>query len=362
MRKISVVSLLIGGLLIFYSLSLLAEVRVFKLYEAEIEVKGQGQDDREQAMKAGLLEVLTRVSGKQNLDHDSQITDAMTTMSKYVLSTRYQRKAADEGTQLVMWIKYNPSMVNRLLAQADLPVWDDKRPTTLIWLAIEDGRNRYILGSGEGTAVQAEFKNVLTELAKKRGVPVLFPIMDLEDTTRIRYSDISGSFIDAVKKASKRYGTDAILLGSVRRNGDNWQGRWTLLEKDNSHNFDASLQNMQSLVRGGINGLANYLSNVESDASPLVNYEDNSSNLKVTIGNIDSMNAYAELLKMISELKSIKRAEVLGLYDSYVLFSIEMKQDRGNFSQAARSIDKLKPVRSGIDSSSSDTLNYRYTP
>lgn len=368
MRKISVPVYLIYTLLIFCPHLLLAEVRVTKLYEAEIEVQGQGIEHRQEAIKTGLLEVLTKVSGKQNLQHETAISDALSSLSRYVERTRYRQVSILEGAKLVMWIQYNPTMVNQLLAQADLPVWDSKRPTTLIWLAVEDGANRYILGSSEASAEQAQIKAVFKKMAKKRGIPVMFPIMDLEDQTRIRYTDISAGFVDAVRRASKRYSTDAILLGSIRRMGDQWKGRWTLLESENTQNYQAGLQNMDSLLGSGVNGLANYLSNVIMDSSPLVDFQDeDASKLKVAVANITSVDAYAKMLKEISSLNVVKQAEVLGVFDSLILFSIELKPDSGSFRQAAASISTLKPIRnSGISNapvpSDSNIINYRYTP
>jgi len=373
------------SLLILCALSVQSEVRVANLYQTEVEVEDQSPSLRIEAMKKGLLIVLKRVSGSQKIENEEAIKESLGNPAIYRRSSRYKTIESKGASQLVIVIRFNPTQINRLLAKADLPIWGDKRPTTLIWIGIEDGRNRYILGSEQSNATTKLFKDEIKKIAGQRGIPILFPIMDLEDQQKIRYTDISGGFLDPVKKASKRYSTDAILLGKIRRRGSNlWKARWTLIIQGKSHFFETELSDLSVSSAAGVHGLANYLASNISESSPMVQYDDDAS-LKLAVSNINNMADYATVLKNIKKLKSVKQLQVIYVSESKILFSIELKSDLNRFKQAISNDPKLKVeededasplIESDKDSAGDQNnnssrsnlqnnagmLNYRYTP
>ena len=84
------------------------------------------------------------------------------------------------------------------------------------------------LVSGDSTP---EIVDLLEQASIKLGVPILFPLMDLEDQQKISFTDIWGGFSGAIHDASERYATEALLVGRIlqARNGL-WSARWNLYD------------------------------------------------------------------------------------------------------------------------------------
>jgi hypothetical protein len=52
--------------------------------------------------------------------------------------------------------------------------------------------------------------------ADERGLPIAWPLLDLEDLNAVSFIDVSGRFDDRIVAASARYRADAVLIGNVR--------------------------------------------------------------------------------------------------------------------------------------------------
>jgi len=69
-----------------------------------------------------------------------------------------------------------------------VPIWGKQRPSTLVWLVVEDEGGRRLIGTDE----ESEYLSVLKERASVRGIPMLIPLLDLEDNARLKPSDVWG--------------------------------------------------------------------------------------------------------------------------------------------------------------------------
>ena len=373
---ILMVSVLMSTLVLF------ADVRVSNIYEVEIPIENPTPEARGQATAKALLIVLVRISGKQNIETEDAIAEALKAPQQYRVSAREFSKSINGETKLILSVKFNATRINSLLARADLPIWSDRRPSTLVWVAIEDGRNRYILGSGstQTNKTTVSVKAEITRLAKERGVPVLFPLMDLQDQKSLRYSDIIGGFHDSIKKASARYGADTILVGKVRHRGpDSWRAQWTIITSDRTKFIESSRQPLSQVVASGVHGLANYLASHVSTNSPVV-VDTSEPRLKVAVSNINTMTDYASVVDYVSKLSSVRTVQVVDVNESTITLAVDLKSSVSSFKQSVSENPKLKVAEdddapmvisqdspnnndsSNATSAQNEALKYRYTP
>ena len=56
----------------------------------------------------------------------------------------------------------------------------------------------------------------LLEIAERRGLPLLFPLLDTTDLQSVTFADIWGGFDEAILDASERYDVNSVLIGRVR--------------------------------------------------------------------------------------------------------------------------------------------------
>ncbi|HQU14804.1 MAG: hypothetical protein B7Z66_03765 [Chromatiales bacterium 21-64-14] len=323
-------SAILGLLLIAAS----AQARMVRgLYAVEEPVTGQGVTERLAAFRAGLAEVFERVSGNATAASDPGLIPALQDPARFVLEYRY----LEQGTGPTpgptpsptpsLWVRFDPGAVHQALQAAHLPVWGSARPTTLVWLAVEDGMQRAIVGAD----AQSPVEQSLMKAAGARGIPVLLPLMDLEDEGRLSFGDLWGDFGPPIRKASARYDTHAILVGRVvhRPSGD-WQARWTLYLGDHTVGWVSGAATEDALIETGVNGIADRLA-----ARFAVPAGDRARTLvRVSIGPVGSLSAYARVLSYLRHLGPVLHVQPVEVRPSQAIFRVEVQGDVQSLTQA----------------------------
>ena len=206
-------------------------VLINDLYVAEVTTLSQSDAQRHRDAAEGLRAVLVRVSGRVDVVEYPLVVAALRSPGDYYTEFSYQtlENTESEAEPLApaeqrMRIKFEPSLISNLLRQASLPVWGSNRPSVLFWVARGSGAARAVLGEGSS----GPFAQSVRERAEARGVPVYFPVWDLEDSSRVSASEIWGRFLDQIEVASERYSPDKLLVARVEnRYAGQWHVDWS---------------------------------------------------------------------------------------------------------------------------------------
>lgn len=202
------------------------------LYTVTVALDAEITDEREARRAAeydALQAVLIRVTGSEDPTHLAELDEVFPIPARYVL--RYR-----SGQDDTLEISFDGNAIDTLLRQTRHTVWGQDRPLTLVWLAVDWGDgDREIIGSESGQrspdATRSIDRNRLLrervqDTATRRGIPLVFPLMDIEDQRNVGFSDIWGGFEEPIIEASRRYGASSILVGRVRP-GRSQGNRWT---------------------------------------------------------------------------------------------------------------------------------------
>lgn len=196
---------LVGGLLTSASLQ---ATQVIETNVAQTPVADQSQSSQDKAVKAAFERVMVKMSGNRDVLDNPGVRAAMRTPQAYLRSYRY----AYEGEQTYYVAEFDKPKLNDLLQRESLPLWGERRPETIIWLAIEDD-------SGERSILDESAAHPLHEVlrskAKQRGLPLSLPLMDLTDSATISIYDVWGRFVQPLSTASSRYGVDNVIGARV---------------------------------------------------------------------------------------------------------------------------------------------------
>jgi len=111
-----------------------------------------------------------------------------------------------------------------VLRNSNLAIWNEVRDEVLVWLVVDKFNSKALLNLKEDFDIYSSLQAV----AKKKGVPLMVPLMDLEDKHNLVVGDILGAYSDKVLQASQRYGVAAILSGAVINKRNCWHSEWTL--------------------------------------------------------------------------------------------------------------------------------------
>ncbi len=179
--------------------------------EAQIQVDDQSQKTQQAAQKKALRQVFVKMSGSTRVLENAGIRAALTSPQSLLRSYRF----AFENGRTYYVAEFDQTKLSELLQREMLPLWGDRRPETIVWLAKEDESDaRIILDESLNT----ELQHALKQTAKERGVPLSLPLMDLTDSVNITTYDVWGRFAGPLRTASVRYNVDNIIGARVYRN------------------------------------------------------------------------------------------------------------------------------------------------
>ncbi len=234
-------------------------VQVTGLYQTEVPVAGQEPAEQRRALRVALSRILIKVSGQRSAPQNPSLAEALEKPAQYVQQYRYRMANAEAGwtgPRQVLWAEFDREAVNRLLADSGLKVWGRERPATLVWLAVEERGRRRLLGSDDTGALFA----ALQVRAAERGLPLVLPLLDLEDQSRLRVTDVWGDFQDTVLAASGRYGSDVIVMARVYEVLPGvWEAHWNLLDAGDVQRWMTQSDIAGGVLEEGIDRLADML-------------------------------------------------------------------------------------------------------
>ena len=204
-------------------------IEMTSLYAAEVPLDPTQSDPRAAAYRDALAVVLGRVSGS-HVATDAELIDLLfPNPASYVVQFR-------PGEEDTLWVTFDGNAIEAVLRHNGQAVWGSERPLTLIWLAVDWGQGeREVIGADDPERSDAEARSIdrnrllrqrILDAAERRGLPVVFPLLDTEDLARVTFADIWGGFDELILDASQRYDVSSVLIGRIRPDSGP-RHRWT---------------------------------------------------------------------------------------------------------------------------------------
>ena len=331
-------------------------VEVASLYTAQVPLDQEEEDPQARAAEIALSDVLLRVSGSELSADVERVELLFPDPSAYVV--QYQ-----PGPDETLWVSFDGEAIENSLRQAGQTFWGADRPLTIVWLAVDWGQGeREIIAADDPEPTGDEARSIdrnrllrqrVLDMAERRGLPIVFPLLDTEDLENLSFSDIWGGFDDALVQASMRYEADGILVGRIRTMS-NRRNHWTFYFGGEERIWSGEPELVLTLVA---DMLADEFA-ISGDAALEA--------IDLTIAGITSVEAFGTVQNMLSEL---------ALVESFAITEVEGDQIRYRI-EAIGGIDRLRRAlrisglieqngfdgdRFGIDPLDR-TLNFFYNP
>ena len=198
------------------------------LFDVKMTVLDESKEIRRAALDDGLIEVLIRISGDSNILEKITAPAANGYVKRYEYSIQPSEEK-DVAPLKQLWARYNTTKIMSFLRQQAIPVWGDRRTRAVVWLAVNDGKQRYVLKNKDISLI----KSKANEAFNRRGVPTIWPENDALDKQTVHFSDIWAGFIDPLKKASERYASGPVVVAKMVWSGSEWKSEWSLLMDGN---------------------------------------------------------------------------------------------------------------------------------
>lgn len=285
-------------------------VVVSDLYQVQVEVESQSQAHYQEALNDALQQVLVKVSGTIATLNNEGIHRAAATPQRFLKSYHYQQQ--DE--QLLAVFQFSQGLIDGLLRQTEQPIWGRSRPLVLLWQGVEVQGNRQVL-SQEEVPMHKAFEQAFNA----RGVPVLWPALDLEDQVNLPTSHLWGLFRGDIAKASERYLTDAFVAGKLLEQSDgSWRYQGYLQLQQETLELDSQREELTELIHEVADSLASFLAEhyaVTNDQ--LVEGQ------QITVTGIHNFKQYQQLQAYLAANAAVKHVQVVAIEQQRLTLALE---------------------------------------
>jgi hypothetical protein len=201
------------------------------LYEAEVEVSDDGAEARKQGIVTALGVVVTKVTGRAAPESLAAWPRLSAAAEGLLVEYRYRTAAPLDiddplsPPRTMLSIRFDRAGLDRLLQDEQIPLWGDTRPATLLLVAVERGTERFIYTPDQLPEAAA----AIASASDRRGIPLVEPLMDLEDRAMLRFTEVWAGFPEVIEQAAARYRPDGVLVARLFGEGEGlWRAQWTL--------------------------------------------------------------------------------------------------------------------------------------
>lgn len=274
-------------------------------------VEDQQAEERERAVRAAMEQVLVRLTGQEGIAQSEAVEPLLRQSGRFM--QRYQYEMED-GRRLVLSMQFDGAAIRKALAARSVASWQQDRPPVLVWLALEQQGRRILVGGEDGTEARA----LLQAAAAKRGLLLLFPLMDSEDQQRISPADVFGGFGERAVAAGERYGATQMVMGRMYREGSGWAARW-----NSSGVGDGGWSSSGATQEEVLNAAAAELAErMASRYAVLPSADEAERRLRIQVSGVSSLRDFDRLQRHLRSLGGVVTVQPLGLEPDTVILQL----------------------------------------
>ncbi len=339
----------------------LQAVVVEELFTIEMAVADQTTAVRLEAFGEAFKLVVIKVSGSDDALKSSAFSRPMQSSARYVKQFTYinrkdENSESFDSGQLFLKIDFNQQLVEGLLRENNFPVWGQERPSSLLVVSYDVNETIHLV-PGDSTPKIIE---LLDEAAVKLGVPVLFPLMDLEDIALVSIGDIVSRQYENIDILAERYGPDALVIGQiVGRSGQGWHGDWEVRFAEQVFKWKYRGSSRQQVVDQAIKHLARVLALEYA----LEDHRRVEQALLVSVSSMPKFNQLISVQRYLESLSVVDSIRVALISDDVVTFKLKLRNDAEDLQRLIELGEVLEQLDLPFVNAQDDRqviLNYSY--
>ncbi|WP_159084427.1 DUF2066 domain-containing protein [Dongshaea marina] len=300
-------------------------VEVSKLYTVQTDESGLTQ---QQAKQQAFSQMLLRLSGNPDVLKSQVVNQAKRNVDDYLLG--FGRRNEQGSSFLVT--HFDGHLMRQLVAEAGYPVLGELRPRTAIWIAQRGPQGQQTIISDQSTD---DWPQQITSQAGALALPVILPLLDLEDLQQVKFSDVWGMFIEPVAQASQRYRADNIVMGRLQSLGSGvWQLNWELYSRSDQQFIQVSQGTLGDSSSSGLMHqlmlqLAGYYAK-DFGAQTSTDLD----TLDISVDGLTTMEQLIQAERLLKGLPTVASVGVVQLSGDKVLFHLGLSGSKPELIQA----------------------------
>jgi uncharacterized protein len=331
------------------------------LYTVELPVADQTTTQRLEVFNQALREVIVKVSGSEEVLARPDLERPLNNSSRYVRQFRYINKKDGvsenfEAGQLYLRTVFNQDLLEKLLRENNIPVWGKERPSTLMLISYDVNKNVALVSADTTPEVIKE----LDTIAARKGLPALFPLLDLEDRLTLGVEDVVRLNEANIQALAVRYAPDAILVGQiVGRTGKGWQGKWQVRFGDRMLEWSYDGQSREDIMQQAIAQLAKTLATEYA----LQTFSNIQEDVLLQVDEVTGIADYQRILTYLQSLDAVESVRLVMINGNQVTYRVSLRNSLQDLQQLISLGSQLEQLELPQVNAASDDqtvlMNYR---
>lgn len=281
-----------------------AEVR---LYTGEVPVTGQSEAERNAALPQALLHVLSKLSGEREISPSPALDAALASAPDMILAFGYRDEITvlpdgSETSRLMLVANFGPSAVDEVVRQLGLRRWRVERSPVVLWVVIDDRNSRELM------PVEYEYElDGMLKVAEYRGLPAEWPGLSRELMAQVDVQLLWGGYTEQL--VGEGTNTAGVAIVAARREGAEWQARWTFADERNSTSWRTQAPDLWPALDEGVHQLVDLVASLNA----LGPAGQGSFRAEIVLAELRNSDDYARSLAYFDGLSLVDSVDVLGI-------------------------------------------------
>lgn len=338
-------------------------VLVEDLYSVTLPIADQTVSLRLESFQEAFQQVIVKISGSDEAFQRPEFEQARSAASRYVRQFSYLQEEAESDdllglNQLTIKIDFETNLIEELLRRYGYPVWGSERPTTLMVIAY-DVNERVSLVSDEASP---QIIDQLDQLANKHALPVIFPLLDLEDLSLVDRVDVQARNFNKGNVLRSRYDADALLMGQIQgRSGEGWRGEWEVRFGEQIFQWEFQAGSRTEAIQQAVAHLAKVLAleyALESQGG-------SDQPVLISISSVYGIEGLISTRAYLESLSAVEFAQAVTVSPDTVTFRLSMLNEVADLQRLIELGNRLEQVdfpQIDIQATDQILLNYRVMP
>ncbi len=301
-------------------------VTVDDLFTVQLPVADQTTSLRLESFSEAFKQVIVKVSGSDDALRSPAFERPIKNSARYVKQFSYvTRKLPDdeeelEAGNLFLSIDFDQQLIEGLLREQNFPVWGRERPSSLLVISYDVNENIKLVSDD----TTPDLVDALDSAAAIHAVPVLFPLMDLEDIALVSIGDIASREYENIRTMAKRYTPNALLVGQiVGRSGEGWQGDWEVRFADQIFKWTYKASSKQAVIDQVIRHLAKILALEYA----LEDHRRVEQSLLLSVSNLEEIDKLISVRQYLESLNVVDSVQIAMISKDVVTYRLKLRND-----------------------------------
>jgi hypothetical protein len=317
----------------------------------------------------GLKQVIARFAARGQTVNEQGARALLKQPLDYLRDYHYETAIDPSLGAALLVLNFEGDAIAQRLQQTSAPAAETLqdpsllRPTLLQWWALESGERRQIISDPTApwtTPTTTPFAQALAAATQAHALTLQLPLMDPRDGRLVQPRDVFGFLLEPIQKASQRYPSDGLVIGTVKPTSDaQWDGHWMLVINGSSFWFEGKQPTLETLLDQAMAVISKKLSSSPKVASPVAGQSQWLA-IKVTqVADYGAQQALETYLGSLSWITGVQLQQVTAQQLTYrLLTTVPATQLPQQFAQEGRL--QLSTVAVPASQTTND-LFYRWT-